>query len=781
MSFYNNLLPGPDCYGDMGSSRLLRNKAEKQRRDRVAKLVNEMGEKVPLVKQCAKRPDKITILRLSASFLRQHHIFKTLFEASGSLTQPMSRLHIGQECEELVLEHLGAMFFVLDQSGKIVYVHKGVENYLGHQEVDLLGLDFKKLVHEQDHQSIQLCLKPDGEPFRALESIASSEDSSSDDTGTSTSTSADSPVGEAPSSPSSAVATTGGTAGTAMRTYQSRSFRVHVHHKATGREEPQWERVQGTGKLILIDVPGAAGARESSHGHRRRSQDSERTVLFAFAMQLVRNLPCPTTAILPLCNDEYKTRHTMDGCFIESDHRIAFVSGYMQSEVVGSNAFQFMHPKDGLWAKVALEQMFKNNIPTGFSVYRLRGRNGAWIFLRTEGFLEKNPDTHAYDSFVCINKRVTRAEAIRVQNDMRRNLSAIQDVDQEALAKSPKFIELPDDTPADTFADDPEMPPRPPETPQRVGVIKRTCKRAPADEPGPGLVVGGDLKRVRFGAPDAALAGPSRAALPALPVPPELGLVPLQPQRAQHPAQRVAPMLAPVPVPVLVPTPGMVVRQSPVGVGLPSAANPPGEPLVSDPLVGDPLVSDPNLLGDFSMGSMGDALGPLCSVLDLPGDLVGADGELADAGFAASSPSSSSQAIYQVHDMVYQLPKEGWGRPESIQGQAEPTLNLEDNLALYPTLEAPLSDRFPAQGVIGMSVQPLQPLNPLNSLKRTQQHMANVLENQNEEVLALQQDMSHLPNRERSNLNNKLSQFEEERSRHKKQLEDLSRQTELFS
>lgn len=54
--------------------------------------------------------------------------------------------------------------------------------------------------------------------------------------------------------------------------------------------------------------------------------------------------------------DEYVTRHLPDGRIIYTDHRIAFVAGYLTEEVMGMSAFNFIHQDDLPWATVANRQ-----------------------------------------------------------------------------------------------------------------------------------------------------------------------------------------------------------------------------------------------------------------------------------------------------------------------------------------------------------------------------------------------------------------------------------------
>jgi hypothetical protein len=54
------------------SSRLMRNLAEKMRRDKLNMYISELSSLVPIVAMATKRMDKTSVLRLSANFLRIH-------------------------------------------------------------------------------------------------------------------------------------------------------------------------------------------------------------------------------------------------------------------------------------------------------------------------------------------------------------------------------------------------------------------------------------------------------------------------------------------------------------------------------------------------------------------------------------------------------------------------------------------------------------------------------------------------------------------------------------
>lgn len=54
--------------------------------------------------------------------------------------------------------------------------------------------------------------------------------------------------------------------------------------------------------------------------------------------------------------DEYVTRHKLDGTIIYADHRIGTVTGYLPHEVVGVSAHKYMEPSDVVIALFAQKQ-----------------------------------------------------------------------------------------------------------------------------------------------------------------------------------------------------------------------------------------------------------------------------------------------------------------------------------------------------------------------------------------------------------------------------------------
>lgn len=112
--------------------RASRNMAEKQRRDNLNTNISTMAALVPTVAGSSRRMDKISILRLTAAYLRTQY---TLGRGSVDfLPKQFNDLDVEQYFVDNLIGNAG-FFIVVTTAGKIVYVSRQVERQLGHAQV----------------------------------------------------------------------------------------------------------------------------------------------------------------------------------------------------------------------------------------------------------------------------------------------------------------------------------------------------------------------------------------------------------------------------------------------------------------------------------------------------------------------------------------------------------------------------------------------------------------------------------------------------------------------
>ncbi|XP_041986506.1 aryl hydrocarbon receptor nuclear translocator-like protein 1 isoform X2 [Aricia agestis] len=370
--------------------REIRNRAEKQRRDKLNQSISKLASMVPPVVRPGRKIDKTSVLRLTAHYLRSHqYVFGDSFDPSTQFTTGFTKT---------LLRMLKGFLITTTYKGIIVVVSPNIQEYLGYTELELLGQNIFNIVHEGDHMLLREQLLPmtcmlgnNGELL----------------------------LPEGPDAQKRVAD---------LLANDKRAFIIRFKKLTQQRSEPpQYVTCHVEGSLRKSDRACTRNSRYCHIVRRVRSRGenhcpSGNDVVF---IGLVR----PTVesffseSALESFRMEYRTRHSVDGEIIQCEQRIALVTGYMTHEVNGVNAMNFMHRDDVRWVIIALRQMYDQNRLVGESCYRLMTKNGQFIYMRTCGQLDVDQASKAVTSFVCTNTVVDEAEGKRLIKNMKKKFT----------------------------------------------------------------------------------------------------------------------------------------------------------------------------------------------------------------------------------------------------------------------------------------------------------------------------------------------------------------------
>ncbi|CAH1110029.1 unnamed protein product [Psylliodes chrysocephalus] len=351
------------------NSREQRNKAEKQRRDRLNSYIGELATLVPMVSKSAKRLDKTSILRLTATHLR----IKQMLNSSKIVPNMDFPKHIDQLLlEQLIYEQMSGFLLIVLASGKIVFISNTVENLLGHLQTDLMGQSLFNITNSNDQDRLKMFLQCEGD----------------------------------------------------IEQEWRKSFIIRLKRAGPRSETPVYEAVRMMGMHrqapnlhnSILDTCSTTSSSSSTSGVNNDD-------VLVFFVQVTRPEPF-IERLMEASKDEYRTRHLIDGRIVGCDQRISIIAGYMTEEVMNHSAFLYMHRDDVRWVMIALRQMYDRGEMKGSSCYRLQSRNGQFIYLRTNGFLEID-DSGTVECFTCINTLVSEMEGLQLIEDMKKRYSAI--------------------------------------------------------------------------------------------------------------------------------------------------------------------------------------------------------------------------------------------------------------------------------------------------------------------------------------------------------------------
>ncbi|XP_055603947.1 hypoxia-inducible factor 3-alpha-like [Uranotaenia lowii] len=489
-----------DCEDSKSACKILngreaRNRAEKNRRDKLNGSIQELSSMVPHVAESPRRIDKTAVLRFSAHALRVDYVFGKSEEslqqkspkASGGqqqqqqqqpLASPVATI-VKSEVQDTLFRMLNGFLLTVTCRGQIVLVSASVEQFLGHCQTDLYGLNLFNLIHPDDHNLLKQQLIPSnlGNLFDGSVSAGSCSSSRSP-VSPAASTSGASADGRSTTSATGTGTASNNSSATASDASDSHAQRSHEEEeeidrklrqdrrkfslriaRAGPRSEPTaYELVTVDGCFRRADAAPRGSKQSGPSGlqllRRARGRDDGISLhsingndIVLVAMVQVMKVPTICDRLIEACKYEYKTRHLIDGRIVQCDHRISVVAGYLTNEVSGLSPFTFMHKDDVRWVIVALRQMYDYHQKDGESCYRLMTRTGDFIYLKTTGYLEVDDTTKVVKSFVCINRLVPEDEGRRLVREMKQKYSVmvnqleLPDESDEPVVENPQQIE----------------------------------------------------------------------------------------------------------------------------------------------------------------------------------------------------------------------------------------------------------------------------------------------------------------------------------------------------
>ncbi|XP_050545530.1 neuronal PAS domain-containing protein 2-like isoform X2 [Daktulosphaira vitifoliae] len=365
------------------SSRAQRNLAEKQRRDKLNKYINELSTLVPLVSSSPKKLDKTSVLRLSATWLRLNQMLTAFKEQREKLPSYLNSVNL---CELLMDDR--DIYLLVTSTGKIVFVSHTVESILGHSQRDLMGHSLLNITCPEDHEELTKNLKYSLDDPSSNDNIATPDEVSASQ-------------------------------GKRNRRFniQRRSFYMRLLKRAVSRgEQPEYELVHVVGTLMIPNKAKCNSKDAVLNGN---------DIVLNAVVRLYNERRVTEVSVLEATREEYITRHQIDGRIIYVDHRISVVSGFMPCEVSGKLAFTFMHKDDVRWVMIALRQMYFKGQSYGSSCYRLLSKNGEFVYMKTYGYLELNSNEDSIESFICVNTLVSPEEGKREIIKMRERFTPL--------------------------------------------------------------------------------------------------------------------------------------------------------------------------------------------------------------------------------------------------------------------------------------------------------------------------------------------------------------------
>lgn len=363
---------------------------ERRRRNKMTAYINELCDMVPTCSTLARKPDKLTILRMAVSHM------KTL-RGTGNTSNDGSykpSFLTDQELKHLILEAADGFLFVVQcDTGRIIYVSDSVCPVLNQSQSDWFGNTIYDLVHPDDLEKVreQLSTTDSQNTGRILDLK----------TGTVKKEGHQSSIRLCMGSRRGFICR--------MKMGNVRVDPVTANHTVRVRQRNTFGPSSDGSHYSVIHVTGYIRNWPPSN---RGVQQIERTdgeephshcCLVGIGRLQVTSATNCNDLMGPNASSEFITRHSIDGKFTFVDQRVTAVLGYQSQELLGKSAFDFYHPEDQAHMKDSFDQVLKLKGQVMSIMYRFRASNREWIWLRTSSFSFQNPYTDEVEYIVCNN------------------------------------------------------------------------------------------------------------------------------------------------------------------------------------------------------------------------------------------------------------------------------------------------------------------------------------------------------------------------------------------
>uniref|UniRef100_A0A8C8VIA4 Aryl hydrocarbon receptor nuclear translocator n=1 Tax=Pelusios castaneus TaxID=367368 RepID=A0A8C8VIA4_9SAUR len=381
---------------DEGSNKFLRenhSEIERRRRNKMTAYITELSDMVPTCSALARKPDKLTILRMAVSHMKS---LRGTGNTSTDGTYKPSFL-TDQELKHLILEAAdGFLFIVSCETGRVVYVSDSVTPVLNQPQSEWFASTLYDQVHPDDVDKLreQLSTSENALTGRILDLKTGTVKKEGQQTmrmcmGSRRSFICRMRCGNSSVDPVS------------MSRLSFMRNRCRNGLGAVKDGEPHYVVVHCTGYIKAWPPAGVSLPDDDPDA----GQGSKFCLVAIGRLQVTSSPNC--TDLNSVCQPtEFISRHSTEGVFTFVDHRCVATVGYQPQELLGKDIVDFCHPEDQQLLRDSFQQVVKLKGQVLSVMFRFRSKNREWLWMRTSSFTFQNPYSDEIEYIICTNTNV---------------------------------------------------------------------------------------------------------------------------------------------------------------------------------------------------------------------------------------------------------------------------------------------------------------------------------------------------------------------------------------
>nr|BAA99559.1 arylhydrocarbon receptor [Mesocricetus auratus] len=338
----------------------IKSNPSKRHRDRLNTELDRLASLLPFPQDVINKLDKLSVLRLSVSYLRAKSFFDVALKSS-----PADRNGGQEQCRafrdpldlqegEFLLQALNGFVLVVTADALVFYASSTIQDYLGFQQSDVIHQSVYELIHTEDRAEFQRQLHWALNPAQCTDSAQGGDESHG--------------LSQPP-----AVYFNPDQLPPESASFLERCFICRLRCLLDNSSGFLAMNFQGRLKYL--------------HGQNKKGKDGTllppQLALFAIATPLQP----PSILEIRTKNFIFRTKHKLDFTPIGCDAKGQLVLGYTEAELcTRGSGYQFIHAADMLYCAEFHVRMIKTG-ESGMTVFRLLAKHSRWRWVQSNARL----------------------------------------------------------------------------------------------------------------------------------------------------------------------------------------------------------------------------------------------------------------------------------------------------------------------------------------------------------------------------------------------------------
>nr|XP_044991969.1 aryl hydrocarbon receptor [Jaculus jaculus] len=338
----------------------IKSNPSKRHRDRLNTELDRLASLLPFPQDVINKLDKLSVLRLSVSYLRAKSFFDVALKSApadrnGGQDKGRTKFRDGLDlCEgEFLLQALNGFVLVVTTDALVFYVSSTIQDYLGFQQSDVIHQSVYELIHTEDRAEFQRQLHWALNPSQSVDSGQG--------------------IDEAHGLSHPAVYYSSEQLPPENSSFMERCFVCRLRCLLDNSSGFLAMNFQGRLKYL--------------HGQNKKGKDGAilppQLALFAIATPLQP----PSILEIRTKNFIFRTKHKLDFTPTGCDAKGQIVLGYTEVELcTRGSGYQFIHAADMLYCAESHIRMIKTG-ESGMTVFRLLAKHNRWTWVQSNARL----------------------------------------------------------------------------------------------------------------------------------------------------------------------------------------------------------------------------------------------------------------------------------------------------------------------------------------------------------------------------------------------------------